>query len=125
MGHVEMREIWKLGQLAMAFSWWGDHWDKLTSPEFVSAVGEVGSAPFPQFSPGPPGRAGGRMSIWSLGIVKTEALPKSVPPRLGFIKEGPQIITAFIEEAQSMAVGTITPEQMVDRLAKRIGEVLK
>jgi len=176
MGHVEMREMWKLGQLAMAFSWWGDHWDKLTSEEFVKAVGEVGSAPLPQWPGGPAGRSGGRMSIWSLGIVKgtknseaawkfiewfvsrenlqTEAktsgaashwiavdkdsaekgllakglvaaLPKSVPPRIGFIKEGPQIITAFIEEAQAMTAGTISPKAMVDNLGKRTSEILK
>lgn len=176
MGHVEMREIWKLGQLAMAFSWWGDHWDKLTSPEFVSAVGEVESAPFPQWPGGPPGRSGGRMSIWTVGIVGTtknkdaawkfiewliseenlqteartsgsashwiavdkvsaergwlakglvEALPKSVPPRLGFLKEGPEIVNAFIEEAQALTVASVSPKAMVDRLAKRISEILK
>lgn len=176
MGHVEMREMWKLGQLAMAFSWWGDHWDVLNSPEFVKAVGPVGSAPFPQWLGGPKSRRGGRMSIWSLGIVNTcknpdaawkfiewfiseenlqteaktsgaashwievdkksaekgllaeglvESLPYSVPPRLGFVKQGPQLITAFIEEAQNMVVGTYTPKQLVDKLIERFTDIMK
>lgn len=56
------------GNAAMTYSFMGDYWKDMNSPDTKAKIGEIGSFVFPSFKEGV--HAGGRGSMWAKGIPK-------------------------------------------------------
>jgi multiple sugar transport system substrate-binding protein len=96
IGHAQVWEMWKKGQIAMSQWWWGDYW---TNPDFTLA-GPVKSAPFPR-NEGVENCGWG--SWWTFGIYKSSPNPEAA---WEFLK---WVISEEMQSAMSEGSGQASP----------------
>lgn len=99
IAHTEAYEMYIGGHAAMSFGWWGDFYDRITSPEIIADIGESGSVVLPIVDP----KAGIHISMWGYGIPKDSKNPEAA---WEFIK---WIITKDIQLTLSKDSGQASP----------------
>ena len=81
IGHSDCYEWYIGGHAAMSFGWWGDFWDRVSSPEIIADIGETGSVPLPTLE----ADGGGFNALWSYGIPKMSKNPEAAWEFLKFL----------------------------------------
>lgn len=99
MTGTEAYEMYIGGHAAMSFGWYGDFWDRLTSPEIIEDIGESGSFVFPTKDPS----KGTFLSIWTNGIPKDSPHPDEAWEFIKFT------IAEDIQQAMSKESGQASP----------------